>query len=72
VVRSDSRFRVFTEPPRFDEDAYRGRNVVERSFALARQWRALATRYGKLAITYRAAITISAILTWLRHIGETP
>lgn len=59
-------------PPGFDADAYRGRNVVERSFALAKQWRGLATRYDKLAITYRAAVTISAILTWLRHIGDTP
>lgn len=53
-------------PPAFDKDAYEGRNVVERSFALAKQWRGLATRYDKLAITYRAAVTISAILTWLR------
>ena len=53
-------------PSGFDADAYRGRNVVERSFALAKQWRGLGTRYDKLAITYRAAVTISAILTWLR------
>jgi len=59
-------------PPGFDADAYRGRNVVERSFALAKQWRGLATRYDKLAITYRAAVTISAIPTWLRHMGDTP
>lgn len=59
-------------PPGFDADAYRDRNVVERSFALAKQWRGLATRYDKLAITYRAAVTISAILTWLRHMGDTP
>ena len=42
------------------------RNVVERSFALARQWRALATRYDKLAITYRAAVVLSACITWTR------
>lgn len=53
-------------PPGLDKDAYKNRNVVERSFALAKQWRGLATRYDKLAITYRAAVTISAILTWLR------
>ena len=52
-------------PPEFDPTTYKGRNVVERSFALAKQWRALATRYDKLAITYRAAVTLSAILTWL-------
>ena len=52
--------------------AYKDRNVVERSFALAKQWRALATRYDKLAITYRAAVTLCAILTWLRQLGDTP
>ncbi|WP_206497688.1 transposase [Rhodococcus sp. KRD175] len=41
-------------------------------FALAKQWRALATRYDKLAITYRAAVTLCAILTWLRRLGDTP
>ena len=53
-------------PPAFDAEAYTNRNVVERSFNKIKQWRALATRYDKLAITYRAAATIFAILTWLR------
>jgi hypothetical protein len=43
-----------------------GRNVVERSFALAKQWRALATGYDKLAITYRAAVVLSACIIWTR------
>lgn len=54
-------------PPTFDATTYRNRNVVERSFAYVKQWRGLATRYDKLAITYRAAVVISAILTWLRR-----
>ena len=40
--------------------------VVERSFALAKQWRALATRYDKLDITYCAAVVLSACITWTR------
>lgn len=40
---------------------------MERSFAYAKQWRGLATRYDKLAITYRAAVVLSAILIWLRE-----
>ena len=59
-------------PPKLDADLYKDRNVVERSFALAKQWRALATRYDKLAITYRAAVTLCAILTWPRRLGDTP
>lgn len=53
--------------PEFDAGVYRNRNVVERSFAYVKQWRGLATRYDKLAIVYRAAVVISAILTWLRR-----
>lgn len=49
-------------PPAFDADRYKDRNVVERSFAWSKQWRALATRYDKLAITYRAGVTLNTIL----------
>ena len=59
-------------PPGLDTDAYRGRNVVERSFALVKQWRGLATRYDKLAVTYRAAVVLSACLTWTQQLGDTP
>lgn len=57
-------------PPGLDATAYRRRNVVERHFALTKQWRGLATRYDKLAITYRAAVILAACLTW-RRIWET-
>lgn len=54
-------------PPSFNAIAYKNRNVVERSFAYVKQWRGLATRYDKLAVTYRAAVVLSAVLTWLRQ-----
>lgn len=53
-------------PARVRCDAYRDRNVIERFFALAKQWRGIATRYDKLAITYCAGIRLCAILTWSR------
>lgn len=59
-------------PPRLDIDTYKGRNVVERHFALAKHWRGQATRYDKLAITYRAATVLSACITWSRLLGDTP
>ena len=52
-------------PPGLDTAAYKRRNVVERSFGRNKQWRAIATRYDKLAITYRAAAVLNAVLTWL-------
>jgi transposase len=59
-------------PPALDEIRYKQRNLVERSFALLKQWRGLATRYDKLAIVYRAAVVLSACITWTRHMGDTP
>lgn len=58
-------------PPAFNETRYKQRNLVERSFALLKQWRGLATRYDKLAITYRAAVVLSACITWTRQLGDT-
>jgi transposase len=59
------------QPPGLDADAYKGGNVVERFFALAKQWRGIATRYDMLAITYRAGVILCAILTWMRVTGAT-
>ncbi len=55
-------------PPAFDAQAHQNRNVVERCFAWTKQWRGLATRYDKLAITYRAGVLLNAILSWLQRI----
>lgn len=52
--------------PAFDAVKYKDRNVVERSFNYVKHWRGLATRYDKLAVVYRAAVVLSAVLTWLR------
>jgi transposase len=59
-------------PPAFDAEEYKNRNVVERSFSLTKQWRALATRYDKLAITYRAAVVLHACIRWIKLLGDTP
>lgn len=53
-------------PVRHDPLRYRGRNVVERFFNQLKQWRGLATRYDKHALTYRGGVVLAAILAWLR------
>jgi len=53
-------------PVSYDLEAYKGRNVVERSFNALKQWRGLATRYDKLAVIYRGGAVLAAILAWLR------
>jgi putative transposase len=58
-------------PPAFDQEDYKGRNVVERNFNIFKQWRALATRYDKLALTYRGGAVLRAISIWLTALGDT-
>lgn len=50
-----------------DAEVYKKRNVVERSFDVFKQWRGLATRYDKLALTYRGGVVLRAITIWLRQ-----
>jgi putative transposase len=54
-------------PPDFDAATYKHRNVIERSFNDHKQWRALATRYDKLATVYRGGVILRAITLWLRE-----
>ena len=53
-------------PPLFDKEAYKRRNVIERCFETFKQWRAIATRYDKLAVTYRGGVVLRAITIWLK------
>lgn len=57
-------------PPGFDPVDYRNRNVVERRFSHLKQWRGLATRYDKLAVVYRAAAVLNAVIAWTRHLSD--
>ncbi|MGI8446223.1 MAG: hypothetical protein ACR2MP_03345 [Streptosporangiaceae bacterium] len=72
IAARQRRGRQGGRPPGLDVEACKGRTVAERSFALAKQWRALAIRYDKLAITYRAAVVLSACLTWTRPQESRP
>lgn len=52
-------------PPAFDPDTYKIRNTIERAINRLKNYRAVACRYDKLAVTYQATIHIACILTWL-------
>ncbi|MDR7172626.1 transposase [Nocardia kruczakiae] len=45
--------------------------MAERAFNKAEHWRAVATRYDKLALTYRAGFTLALIVEWLKSLGDT-
>lgn len=57
--------------PDFDRETYKRRNVIERAFNKAKHWRAVATRYDKLAITYRGGVVLALIIEWLKSLGDT-
>jgi len=51
---------------RYDKQAYKGRNVVERCFCRLKDFRRIATRYDKLARNFFSALCFVATLAyWL-------
>lgn len=59
-------------PVGYDSEAHKRRNFVERAFNVFKQWRALATRHDKLALTYRGGVVLRAITIWLKALVDTP
>jgi transposase len=60
--------RLRNEPRRgvrFDRAAYRQRERIERLINRFKQFRAVATRYDKLAVRFHATVTLVAIRLWL-------
>jgi transposase len=52
-------------PRLMDWQVYRERNVIERLVGRLKECRRLATRYDKLAASYRAFVYLAAIRMWL-------
>jgi len=53
------------QPRKTDFALYCERNLVERFFCKLKQYRAISTRYDKLANTFLAAVTLVCVLLWL-------
>ena len=68
VANRKRRGRNGGRPVGLDEETYKRRNVVERSFNAFKRWRGLATRYDKLALTYRGGVVLRAITIWLNEL----
>ena len=49
----------------YDRDGDKDRHLIENFFAKLKQYRAIATRYDKLAETFLSAIDMAASVIWL-------
>jgi len=52
----------------FDKKQYKRRNVVERLIGRLKEYRRIATRYDKLAESFKAFIIIGFIRIWTKHL----
>jgi transposase len=53
-------------PHRYNKNAYKGRNVIERMFCRLKDFRRIATRYDRNAVNFLAAVCIAATVSyWL-------
>lgn len=63
-------------PPAFDPTVYVLRNTVERGFNRLKQWRGIATRYDKYALTFLGGVLLACAVIHSRvgstNSGDTP
>ena len=65
IARRQAKGSAGGRPLGFDAEDYKNRNVVERAFNRLKNWRGLATRYDKYALTYRGGMVLASIVLWL-------
>ena len=54
------------KPIPHDQEAYKGRNVIERCFGRLKDFRRIATRYDKLALNYFSSVCfVAAVVYWI-------
>jgi transposase len=53
-------------PPAFDREHYKELNTAGRCFSKLKQFRAVATRYGKRECMYQGTIDLASIRIWLQ------
>jgi len=52
-------------PRDYDKEWYKARHLIENFFAKLKQYRAIATRYDKLAKSFLGGVYLASIVIWL-------
>lgn len=56
---------------RFDDAAYKGRNIIERSIGWLKEMRRIGTRYDKLAVNFKAMVELAMIRLCFRFLDSS-
>lgn len=76
IARRKAKGSAGGRPPAFDAALYGLRNTVERGFNRLKQWRGVATRYDKYALTYLGGVLLACAVIHARvgatKLGDTP
>ncbi len=76
IARRKAKGSTGGRPPAFDPALYALRNTVERGFNRLKQWRGIATRYDKYALTYLGGVLLACAVIHARvattESGDTP
>ena len=76
IARRKAKGSTGGRPPAFDIGVYGLRNTVERGFNRLKQWRGIATRYDKYALTYLGGVLLACAVIHARvgatESGDTP
>ena len=67
VTRRKAKGSAGGRPPSFDGEIYKQRNTVERGFNRLKQWRGIATRYDKYALTFLGGVLLAAWIAASTH-----
>ena len=73
IQRLEAQGKTAVIPPRcnrrtrreYDRELYKARHLIENFFAKLKQYRGIATRYDKRAVTFLGAIYLAASVIWL-------
>jgi putative transposase len=76
ITRRKAKGSTGGRPPAFDAALYGLRNTVERGFNRLKQWRGVATRYDKYALTYLGGVLLACAVIHARvgttELGDMP